>query len=271
MLSSTQKIGLLLVAHFVGGLLLAWIVRLDPRDVTFGLLFALISADLGLLATWGALSTVRFTWRIPAVLAATVYLRAVQNAAYGRIMSSFFQFVMTTVLILIVLSILRYGRRRLRLTRLTEDSPGREGFQFTIRHIMLATAVVAILLGLRQAIPGINMFLAFVVSTSFVVAIKLAMLWATLGTGRPALRLFVTVPTAVAAGAVSVFYAGVPSSVGLRWLIVPAIAGLQAILIAASLLVVRSCGWRLVSGGDVRAEPQPPPDDQGPATSDASR
>jgi hypothetical protein len=55
-------------------------------------------------------------------------------------------------------------------------------------------------------------------------------------------------------GTIPIYYLGKEDSSS--FVVWSVIFGLQAIITAASLLVVRSCGWRLVSGEGNTAPPQ---------------
>jgi hypothetical protein len=132
-----------------------------------------------------------------------------------------------------------------------------EGLQFTIRHLLMATAVVAIVLGIGQGVRAfadgqgeegffmaarLDLFVAIL--SPCLIVVDLVTLWAALGIGRPTSRLAVVVPMAFVLGTIPMYYLGEKGWSSL--IIWSAIMGLQAIIIAASLLVVRSCGWRLV-------------------------
>ncbi len=261
-MSSKAKIGLLVAVHVVGGLLMAWYVkthRLSPASnwISTGLL-ALVLAQAGLIGVWGGLSTIRLALRLPAVVAATALAWAVLLIVNSMAMLfDFLNITLTAVPIFVVLSVLRYSRRRLRLAHLANESPSAKGFQFSIRHLLLATAIVAVVLGISRAVrASLNTQSGIVLVGVYPpcgVVVELATLWAALGMGRPTLRLVVIVPAA--------FVVGIPT-LGWMWMPFSAHFGLQAIITAASLLVVRSCGWRMVSGAEINeitAIPAPEP------------
>jgi hypothetical protein len=160
MLSSKTKIGLLVAVHIVGGLLLAYAVynRTDWRQPAEIGLFALIFAEAGLIGVWGGLSSTRLAWRLFAVLVGTLYLWAVFVVAIrGRSYHlALLVIALTVVPIIVVLSCLRHNRRRLRLVDLACAAPASEGFQFLIRHLLLATAIVALVLGIGRGIRTIS-------------------------------------------------------------------------------------------------------------------
>jgi len=271
MISSKTKIGLLVAGHVVAGLLLGSIVYLkvdtgaDLRPLMIAL-DALVFAEAGLLGIWVALGTARPLRWVPVVLAITAYLGAVLVTAYHSWQTDtiakhlLLEIALPTFSLLFILSVMRHGQRRLRLTHSAVWSTTCAGLQFSIRHVLLATAVVAVVLGMGRGIStfadmvGKGAFLAearlelFVATLSpCLIVVDLATLWAALGTGRPPPRLAVVLPMAFVVGTIPIYYLGnEDSSSFVVWSV---IFGLQAIITAASLLVVRSCGWRLVSGG----------------------
>jgi hypothetical protein len=142
-----------------------------------------------------------------------------------------------------------------------------------IRHLLLATAIVALVLGIGRGIRTISnrqsdIVVVVAVFPPCLVMVELATLWAALGIGRPIPRLAVVVPTAFVVGVIPVFYVPGLSNPSISELIIwPAIIGLQSIITAASLLVIRSCGWRLVRGAvadgkvarvEIESPPTPP-------------
>jgi hypothetical protein len=259
MISSKTKIGLLVVVHVVAGLVLAWTAGTDASfPVALIGLWALAFAEAGLMGIWGALSTIRLVSRLCTVLFATLYLGALLVLMVNGMDPLVFLIIALTVVpILVVLSCLRHSRRRLRLVDLASAGPAPEGFQFSIRHLLLATAIVAVVLGIGRGVRTISngqSDLVFVaIFPPCFVMVELATLWAGLGIGRPLPRLAIVVPTAFVVGAIPVFY--MPGSSDHEIIGWPIIVGLQAMITACSLLVVRSCGWRLVSGEGITAPP----------------
>jgi len=268
-MSPKVKIGLLVAVHIVAGLLLVWARANGLHTIrrmiagfpihTVGL-FALVFADTGLIGFWGGLSTARFKWRLPAVYVAAMHLAAVLQQKF----SAFIMIALTSVSILVILSRLRNSRKRLRLAHLANESSLKEGFQFTIRQLLVITAVVAVVLAIGRGVRMITATqwgdaLAVVIYTPCFILVELAMLWAALGIGSPTPRLAIVVPTSFAVGAVPAYYLeGVGHANWQRFVYWSTVVGLQAIITAASLLVVRTCGLRLVSGTGGQGEPPGP-------------
>jgi hypothetical protein len=124
---------------------------------------------------------------------------------------------------------------------------------------------VAVVLGIGRGVRTVadrqwENILAVAIFPPCFVMVELATLWATLGIGRPISRLAVVVPIAFVVGAIPAFYLPGPTArESWRLFMWPAIVTIQATITAASLLVIRSCGWRLVSGPDeIERLPTPP-------------
>jgi len=269
-MSPKLKIGLLVSGHVVAGLVLARgtlrETALTPVFPSFPIamfgLFALVFAEAGLIGIWGGLSSTRPLWRILATCAATGYIGGIQVTAMRITEKSilFLIIALTSSTILVVLSGLRLSRRKLRLANLVNEPMASEGFQFSLWHLFLATTAVAVLLAIGRGMPPISSPRAkdLLVSAIFppcLIMVELATLWAALGIGRATSRLVVVVPTAFIVGMMPMFLVD-PASGG-RILLWSVIVGVQAIITACSLLVVRSCGWRLVSGAGGVADEQP--------------
>jgi len=269
---SKTKIGLLVAGHGCAVLLLGCAVFDDIWNYpTTFCLFALVLAEGGLLGIWGALGTSRLLWRALVVITTTACIWSVflflatQGIwdSWDRWYSA--QIAFQPAFIALILSRLRYGRYRLCLTRSITCSPSAERLQFTIQHILVITLAVAVLLAIGPACRTLaektqedrEFSLSVAVISPCLISVALAMLWGALGIGRPTARLAVAVPAAFLVGFIPPFYLIMIFENGWRdYAIWSAIFGLQAIITAASLLVVRSCGWRLVSGEGNTAPPR---------------
>ena len=252
-MSPKLKIGLLVAGHFIGQLAFASSIYYDgPHSLApiIGL-FALVLAEAGLLGIWAALGTNQPAWRLLVVLAATAYLCALISAALkvdnlDKLVSAFLVVELPTTAIFLVLIGLQH---RLRFGQLASAS---EGFQFSIRQLLVATGIAAGLLALGRGLGHlptnwhITVFFATVVP--YVVAVELATLWGALGVGRPLPRLLVVLPMAFVVGTMPPFFLDNPHPDRTDFIAWSSFMGLQATILAASLLVVRSCGWRLVRG-----------------------
>jgi hypothetical protein len=267
-MSSKLKIGLLVAVHVVVGLLLGWGTwRETARTPVFSSspiamfsLFALVLSEAGLIGIWGGLSSTRLLLRIPATCAATGYVGGIQVTAM-RLAEKFTLFLiiaLTSLTILVLLSGLRFSRRKLRLANLANEPIASEGFQFSSRHLLFATTVVAVVLAIGRVMPTIGSarskeLLVSAILPLCLIMVELTTLWAALGIGRATSRLVVVIPTAFVVGMIPMFLVE-PASGG-RILVWSVIIGVQAIITAGSLLVIRSNGWRLVRGDRDEREP----------------
>jgi hypothetical protein len=128
-----------------------------------------------------------------------------------------------------------------------------EGFQFGVRHLLIVTFAVAMLLGLRgaashllresEAVAGPILVMLF-----FGVALGvpcLVVLWATLGTKRPHERVVVAMVFVLLVAMLTPLYFGEDWQEQGFWRMALPIVPMFAVIIV-SLLVVRSAGYRLV-------------------------
>ena len=250
MLSNKMKMSLLVAAHVVAGVVLTW----ANQKYTGAAKAALVFADAGLVGVWGGLSSTRLTWRFLGVIAAILYLWAVLSfETFNLDIVEYLMIAFSTVALVMVLIGLRYSRYELHLAHLPNELTSPNGFQFSIRHLLLTTALVAIVLGIGRGVQSISdqdpesVLVATI--PLCVIMVELATLWATLGMGQSLFRLAGVVPLSFGIGTIPMFYVGVLEEANLRTMAqFSGIFGFQAIFSAASLLVVRSCGWRLVSG-----------------------
>lgn len=278
------RLALLALVHLVSGCLLAWLVYTVAKfdDPCLIGLLALIIADAGMLGLWSAVGTFRSSCRLSATAVWIGWLIALVCAACSLSKSEFpvlvpqspgtvsigyrqlwpgghaaslFLVVALTALSIFVIGRWRFGRGGARLGPLTTEPTACEGFRFTIRQLLMMTAVVAIILAIGRATRPFSGQrwaggLAVAVFTPCFVFVTLAMVWAALGSGRPSPRLAIALPAACVAGMVPSYCLGGLPAAGWTDFIVfwSATMGLQAAITAGSLVIVRSVGWRLVRG-----------------------
>jgi hypothetical protein len=220
---------------------------------TFGLdhilvvpLCASVLCQAVLLALWVASSGVSPWGRMAGLVAGASFLEALLFPAdLGR---EFFG--ISTITIAVTTAICFVGRTLgMRLAR--QDSQGQparaqvEGLRFSIRGLMLFTAAVALLSAGARALQETprRMILLMAVWAMCFVAVGLAALWAALGNVRPLGRGQVVLVLSPLLGAFFAFAAGAHPH---GWAYIILIMLLYAALLLGSLLVVRSCGYRLV-------------------------
>ena len=251
------KIKTLVAAHFVV-FLVGWIGAFHHApDVRFGFFLGVIFSEVGLLGIWAALGHAPWARRLLAAAAVIVAscvatLVAEPYAELPQAVGYLLVFGLPCAIVFCVLGVLRRSGRRLALRRATEFS-AREGFQFSIKHLLIATALVAGAVSVGKVTrtwhPNdrwLDMLPVLAVIPPCFVFVALATLWATLGLGRPLPRLSFVSPGALMAGLMPlVCLPGDPNMKDfLLWL---AMTGTTLLITVGSLLVVRSAGWRLCS------------------------
>jgi hypothetical protein len=212
-----------------------------------------------MISLWAAASQATPWKRLAGLVTAAVYLEALVGPDLRR---EFLGISTITIAVtagaLLVLRWLGVG-----LTRHADGGqpaqPEPEGLRFSIRDLMLFTAAVALLCaGARALHASTNrvLMLLLVWALCFV-AVGLVSLWAALGDARPLRRgpvVFVLSPV------LGVFFAFAANAHSEGWVYILLIMLLYPAALLASLLVVRSCNYRLVR----RAVPSTgPPDDGG--------
>jgi len=175
--------------------------------------------------------------------------------------------VLPTLVIFFVLWGLRHSRRRLRHSQPASSATSSEGFQFTIRQLFVVTAIAAVVLAVGRTLgrfrvtgDGSQEAFFFAVTGPYFILVELATTWAALGIGRPLPRLLIVLPTAFIVGAIPPFY--LKGQMHVDWEDYSSwsmFVGIEATIIAASLLVARSCGWRLVRAKNGLPLDQPTP------------
>lgn len=150
-------------------------------------------------------------------------------------------------------------RTRGSLQRCCGAQPSRvEAFQFGVRHLFLVTLAVAVLLGLGKGAPRLLADAEAVVGPvaglglvgTVWATVTLAVVWATLGKQRPRERVAAAMALAFFGGVVPPYYFGEDLQTVAFWGF--ALAALaMAIVMATSLLVARSAGYRFVIHDDL--------------------
>jgi hypothetical protein len=275
-LAVDRRIKLLLAVQIVAlPLATAWASDFSGPHPVFAVLVSLIFSQAGLLGFWAAFGSSRPRGRLLCIVIGLACLSTViPIAERGRAWLNDFQNLLVCGLVvalpaLFVFRILRILQRKrgLRLVRSPPLQTTSEGFQFSIKHLMATTAIVAAIISIRKGLNSLgygsqgpfswfDLAVIVAVIVPCLLLVELATFWASLGLSRPFPRLMVVVPSGFLVGIVPPFY----SSSEMDWrhyMLWSGITGFQALLTAATLLVFRSCGWRLCreASGD-----QPLPD-----------
>lgn len=253
-----KKLWNLAVAQFVLGVVAAALAPIK-LDSSLGLvhllvvpLFASVLGQAVLLAVWGVASTISPWARVAVLVVGAACLEVLLNC---RLRAEFLGTVTVTIAVTTA-SLLAVRALGVGFTQQAENSqPGRpdaEGLRFSIRGLMAFTAAVALLCaGARalQANPA-RIFLVTAIWALCFVAVGLATLWAALGEVRPQRRWPVVFALSPVLGA---FFAYAADAHQAGWVYIILSMLLFSANLFMSLLVVRSCGYRLVR----RAETSP--------------
>lgn len=211
---------------------------------------SLMLSQAGLLALWGALGKCRWRWRLSGGLLGLPWFSLVIPVAEGRwevknlAQSGAIVFLsMTAVFSTLAVLRLRHGLLFIRCP----PRAGSECMQFSIAHIFAGTAGVAGALAIQQGVQQLPHYIQMVINLALCSAlVNLAAMWGALGSSRPFVRLLIAMPPALLVGlGIPGFTSG--DVVYLRWLL---FFGGQALVSSGTLLVLRSCGWRLCWGAN---------------------
>jgi len=230
----------LLAAHVVVGLIGARAVNLGGLSaplVNF-LFFGVLFGDISLLGTWGALGANPWGERLMGVIGGVGYLVALWSYAAGP--SDLILIITAVAITLVTLPLL--------IVRCFGDSIQRSPFpsalvsqsRFPIWLLLALAFVIACLAGIGKLLPPT--FFAFVFSASVIfLLVGVLPVWFVLATKQPVLYSV----GLVAVGACGGYGLGrtIHEFTEELWMIGTAT---EAITVVVSLLVVRSCGYRLV-------------------------
>jgi hypothetical protein len=253
-LHANRAIPALLVAHLVAGLLASRLGVLPlavswgppPAHLVVAVFHALICAQAGLLGVWAALSEVATWKRLAGFIIGVAYLDWLGNGHFGDFAPDFtIAIAVFTILILVRQCRIQIHRFPLR------SGPTKNGdLRFSIRSLMLFTGFIA-LCTMATMIMRTSVIMLFAVDTLFSVIVMLTSVWAALSWGRPMPRSMAVLTLAAALGLL--FALGIDGEVAQRvfqsrWMgyfLFISVALLEAVFLLSSLLIVRSCGYRL--------------------------
>jgi hypothetical protein len=249
----TKRLSLLLAFHLVSGIVLStW--SASEQHILSGLKatlviapFALVFCQSSLLALWAVMSRSARWLRIIGLIGGSLYLAFLLRWAIDEgeaIPATLMMTVVVTCALLVV-------RQRKVVFRRVSAQKGKErsGLQFTIKGLMTFTLAVAVLITgakqLREAGgPKADVFIVGLWVACFAVT-SLASIWATLGLESPYARSIAAVIMSTMLGWCFA-YGVTPDWDFSIFFYVMLIMFLQTALLVCSLLVVRSCGYRLV-------------------------
>ncbi len=244
----------LAAAHFVIGLVAGFLAPIQLHSplglgrILIVLLLASVLCQAFILGLWGVTSIASPWKRITGLVVGSVYLEVLFYLGSDGALPG----VSTVTVIASTGSLLLLREEGLRVTRLSHTcspaQPETERLRFSIRGLMLLTAAVALLSTVARFFQGLQFTenrlhaLSVFLSLCFV-TIGFVALWAILGKGHPLQRgavLFVLSPI------LGVFFAIAANAHQAGWFYIILSMLLYSAALLASLLVVRSCGYRFV-------------------------
>ena len=243
-LPNTNRMLLLLAFHVIAGILAASVTD-DQPAVSTAIFFGLVFCQVSLLGMWAALGSTRWYMRLIGLTAGTVYLFATTGYGIDELSPEFFWLIaLPTSLVGAVCFVLRLFKVTLCCTQKSRADV-QEGLQFTIRHLMILTFVVACLITLIKnfapVLSGARVITIIAVLGLCYAAVAVASLWATLGFGNVIMRSLLAMLIALGAGWAGESVVGHPQN-GFWFSGIM----LQAAILVGSLLIVRSSGYRLL-------------------------
>jgi hypothetical protein len=246
----------------------------EPVDLLAVCSSALFFSQIGLLAFWLAFGTLDWPWRIGSFLAGTAALVWSDWTNEETAFDNLLRILLIGLSELVVatgLVVARYGPMRLRLIQLGEPVFSSARFQFSLRQMMTLVVVVAVLLTAAKPIrayvstvnitieepefvdDGVTLEIIGILAegTLFLggVVISWVATWACVGIAGLWARSLLAVVFALALGSLLAYCFNplFPE----QWYYLPTLLVGQSIITMASLLVVRSCGFRLIGRNEM--------------------
>lgn len=244
-LQPTTAAGWLAALHGIAGIVAASLSA-DAPAPSSAVFIALVFCQTSLIGMWGGFGHAHGTLRVVGVVLGIILLWALLGLGIRALDSLTFLlvFIATSVVALVT-----WGVRRLkaRLVRIGAASGvASEGLQFTIRHLLLLTFVVACLLSVGKLfapyLMTVDVAMRVVVLALCFVAVALSAMWAMLGFGSPLWRLAPVLLVSGGAGGVAAYVFAHGSDA--FWISLPL---LEAALLLISLGVLRGSGYRLAA------------------------
>lgn len=243
-LNPRHRVSWLAMAHVVVGLMGASSLAGRSPTLPVAAFIGLVFSQTSLLGIWGSLGTGQWWRRMIGVVVGAAYLSLLlEFATFESILDMALIVVLTTTVVAIPLLIVRFFRVAVQLDSLPIVSARR--LQFSIRDLMILTFVVAFVTAIgKWAEPHLSHgrilidLLLFGVTFGVVGTLPV---WFVLATKRSVLYSV----GLIAVGACAGCYLARIGFVGGEgfW---TTVTSTEALVVVVSLLVVRSCGYRLV-------------------------
>jgi hypothetical protein len=245
----------LVIVHLVFGLVAAIIAK---RGLAFpgrmNLLFMIVAGlcQAFFLSLWAVTSSAPHWKKIMAVVTGAIYLEILLGSAVARDFGGIATVTLTaTAAFLLVLR-----AKGVSCVRQVREKSVTEPIRFSIRSLMLLIAVAALLIAAARTLQGmtektlpLNIYFSLCIVTVGLVAT-----WAVLGASEPFRRSAIVL---ILSPVLGVLFAIAASADQGAWVLIILTTVLYSVTMLASLLVVRSCGYRWVRRAPLLPE-QPP-------------
>jgi hypothetical protein len=262
------RLGGLLIAHILATMALDQFADYGLAAFLVGCLFL---SQIGLLAIGLIFGTWRLRWRVGTVVAATAALVLWQWHIQANFFGSLFGIVVPELSVAAGLSVARYGPPKLRLIQLGDTAFPSTRFQFSLRQVMTLFVVVALTLSAARPIRAyvetanisdgdLGVATTIVLLSAGTVLLGIILVswvttWASLGIAGLSIKITLALLNALALGSLATYcFAPLfPDDISKNWYLLPALLASQTIFQMTSLMVVRSCGFRLVGRKEMAA------------------
>jgi hypothetical protein len=249
------RLGIMLGAHFVLGLAMAVPALLYPgRDwpgwiqVWF---LGLVCSEIMLFGIWAGFAKCAWWLKLLGLAAGAVWLLLLGLSADPDIKNVLPMLGLLGPPMLVVASACLGSRWLVRIEKraIWQPLPSSTEVQFTLKSLIGLTLIVSLLLALGRVVQWIDKgasgtAIAVCVFVLIALLSTVMLVWACLSQGRPPIRIPLAFVGTTAAGLIYPYYIGGPDWRYLAW---PGLMLVIAAYVSVSLLVIRSCGFRLVA------------------------
>jgi hypothetical protein len=256
--SCRTRFGLLVGSHVGLGIamgLIAYFSKGNELPIWLAIWFiGLVSSEMLLLGMWIGLANARWWLKLIGLVAGTAWLVVLAISPDPSSAQYFWEELVPFIAIPVVVFAGacwcgRHWLARMQQQNEWEPLPAANELQFTMKSLGLLILAIAVILALgrltRDIDAGSGGFVVTVFTISLTALLAGTMLiWACLGPGRISVRIPIALVGMAAVGLIFPYYVGGPEW---RFLVWPVLTLVLSGYVVASLLVVRSCGYRLVA------------------------
>jgi hypothetical protein len=245
---------MLIAVHLSLGTAMALTVLVYPGLQEWALLVVLyagvICSDILLLGLWLGFSAARAEAKVAALMAGVLWLVGLSIAPAPNRPAAFIGELVIFMSVPIAVaagSSALCGRwlARVELRSQWASSTIPEELRFSLNSLLFLILAIAVLLGVGRFSRSIGDVFQVVLAIFALTALLATgmLVWATLGPGQPLVRVPTIISGMTLLGLLPPYAMNGPS---FRYFIWPSLLAAVAVIAASSLLVVRSCGYRLV-------------------------